>query len=441
LKRSVPFKFIHCADLHLATPFEGMFDKVPPAIGLALQDATFRAFDKVVQAAVLHQVDFVVIAGDIYDGVRHSTRAQIKFAEALEELTGQGIKCLIAHGNHDPLEAWRAQYSLPNGVHRFGFETVECVPVAKEGKVIANIYGISHAVFNVEENLAKRFKHIDKSIFSVGVLHCNVGKMNDDRYAPCSLEDLRQSGLDYWALGHVHTKSVLSPEQPCVIYPGNTQGVSIRETGPRGCYLIEVDEHGKVTPIFISTEVIRWEKAECNIAGMEQLNELIASLHKIKDDVRRAAEGRGTILRIGLVGRGTLDKALRGTSKAFSLNLESDLIEHLRQNEDTRTDFVWLESIAVNTRPEIDLEIRRKAPDFVGDFLRRSAEVRQSIACLNPLDKRQELKKVISGYLGGRPEFNKISFILEDMADDELFRLLEEAETIGLNLLVDGEEI
>lgn len=441
MKRSVPFKFIHCADLHLATPFEGMFDKVPPAIGLALQDATFKAFDRVAKAAILHKVEFVVIAGDIYDGVRHSTRAQIRFAETLEELTAQGIKCLISHGNHDPLEAWRAQYRLPDGVHRFGGEAVECVHIAKEGKLIANIYGISHAVFNVEENLAKRFNVTDSTIFSVGVLHCNVGKMNDDRYAPCTLEDLRQSGLDYWALGHVHTKSVLSQENPCVIYPGNTQGVSIREEGPRGCYLVEVDDHGKVEPAFISTEVIRWEKAECSITGMKQLNELMSDLRKIKENIRQSAEGRGTILRIALVGRGPLDKALRGTSKNFSLNLDDDLLEHLRQNEDTRPDFVWLESLTIDTRPEIDLETRRKAPDFVGDFLRRSAEVRQSIAGLSPSEKREELKKVINSYLIGRPEFNKISFMLELMTEDELVSLLEEAETLGLNLLVDGEEL
>ncbi|MPN07367.1 hypothetical protein SDC9_154633 [bioreactor metagenome] len=282
---------------------------------------------------------------------------------------------------------------------------------------------------------------MDSSIFSVGVLHCNVGKMNDDRYAPCSLEDLRLAGLDYWALGHVHTKSVLSHEQPCVVYPGNTQGVSIREVGPRGCCLVEVDENGKATPAFISTEAIRWEKAECDISGMQQLNELMTDLREIKENVRRIAEGRGTILRIGLFGRGPLDKALRGTSKVFSLNLEEDFIEHLRQNEEKRTDFVWLESLVVNTRPEIDLDIRRKTPDFVGDFLRRSAEVQQSIAGLSPSDKRDELKKVISSYLVSRPEFNKISFMLEDMTADELYNLLEDAETVGLNLLVDGEEL
>ncbi|MDD4600174.1 hypothetical protein SDC9_04020 [bioreactor metagenome] len=440
MNRTVPFKFIHCADLHLATPFEGVFDKVPPQIGTALREATFQAFEKVIQAAVEHQVDFVVVAGDVYDGVRHSTRAQIRFAEALEILDSREIKSVIAHGNHDPLEAWYAQYRLPASVHRFGDQAVECVPIMKDGQTIANIYGISHGKYNVEENLAKHFTTVEPAVFSVGVLHCNVGNLNDDRYAPCTLEDLRTAGIDYWALGHVHTRKILQDKRPCVIYPGNTQGVSIREIGPRGCCLVAVDEHRNVVSTFIDTDIIRWEKREVSINEMTELHDVMMALRKYKEEVRGQAEGRGTILRVGLIGRGPLDSVLRGTSKVMPLSLEEDLMAQLRLNEEKRSDFVWLESLQVQTRPAIDIEVRRTTPDFVGDFLRRSAEMRESLAGLGPSEQREALQKVISGFLAKRQEFNKISFMLEQMTADDLMGLLEEAETLGLNLLVEGEE-
>lgn len=440
MKKIVPFKFIHCADLHLATPFEGMFEKVPPALAELLYEATFKAFSNVVAAAILHNVEFVVIAGDIYDGIRHSIRAQIKFAEELEKLARHGIKCFIAHGNHDPLEAWQAQYDMPGNVHCFGAKDVECVRVSKDGQVIANIYGISHGSYNVEDNLALRFKIGESDVFSVGVLHCNVGRLNEDRYAPCALHDLEVAGIDYWALGHVHTKQQLKEQNPCVIYPGNTQGLNIREQGERGCFLVEVDQIGNIKTTFISTDVIRWQKAECNISKMEHLTDLVAELRSIIESTRKKAQGRGSILRIELVGRGALDKVVRGHSKDVAGNVEEDLLEHLRENEEARSDFVWLESIIISTKSEIDIEARRKAPDFIGDFLRRSMEIRNSLTRLEQSKENKAVHEIVRNYVSKRPEFNKISFILDSMDERELLAVLDDAENIGLNLLIEGEE-
>lgn len=417
-----------------------MLAKVPPSIGAALLEATFKAFAEVVKAAIINKVDFVVIAGDVYDGASHSTRAQIRFAEELEKLDACGISCFVAHGNHDPLEAWYAQYRLPATVHQFGAAEVECVPVIRDSEIVANVYGISHGRYNIEENLVKRFSKIDKTAFSIGVLHCNVGNLNADRYAPCTIENLAVVGMDYWALGHVHTQQILYDNNPMIIYPGNTQGVSVRETGPRGCYLVEIDEQCNIKPTFIETGVIRWEQRSITITGMTGLYELMSAMQALKEEVRCQARGRGVILRISLTGRGMLDKALRGLSSVISLDVEEDLAAQLRLNEEHRPDFVWIEAISVCTRPEIDIAARRKTPDFVGDFLKRFSEVRAGLDGLNPGEKREELIKIICRLVQNRPEFNKISFMLEQFSTEELISLLEEAEMLGLNLLVAGEE-
>jgi len=64
--------------------------------------------------------------------------------------------------------------------------------------------------------------------------------------------------MDYWALGHVHNQRILRESRPCIIYPGNTQGRSVRKTGLRGCYLVETGEDRIFRPQFVPTDVVRW---------------------------------------------------------------------------------------------------------------------------------------------------------------------------------------
>jgi DNA repair exonuclease SbcCD nuclease subunit len=74
------------------------------------------------------------------------------------------------------------------------------------------------------------------------MLHCNVGSdTGHDPYAPSALEDLISKNYDYWALGHIHKKTILNEANPLIIYSGNPQGLNPKETGVRGCFLINVE--------------------------------------------------------------------------------------------------------------------------------------------------------------------------------------------------------
>lgn len=103
--------FVHCADLHLDSPFEGMLDE--PEIAELLREATFRAWERVVETAQIENADFVLIAGDVYDSSDQSLRAQLKFLEGLERLHESGIEVFVVHGNHDPLSTWKARLQFP----------------------------------------------------------------------------------------------------------------------------------------------------------------------------------------------------------------------------------------------------------------------------------------------------------------------------------------
>ena len=108
-----------------------------PASLLPSRDATTRAFDNLVNAALEHSVAFVVIAGDIYDGPERGVRAQLAFRNGLDRLAQAGIPSFVVHGNHDPLEdGWSAIRQWPDGVTVFGSESVATAPVERDGQTL-----------------------------------------------------------------------------------------------------------------------------------------------------------------------------------------------------------------------------------------------------------------------------------------------------------------
>jgi exonuclease SbcD len=422
---AVPFSFVHCADLHLDSPFEGI-QTAAPAIAAVLREATFKAFDRIIDLAIAEQVDFIIVAGDVYDGENRSLRAQLRFRDALRKAGEAGIRCFIAHGNHDPLSGWEAHLTMPAQVERFGGQGVECFAVPRHGTTLAHIYGISYPVREVTANLVPQFRRHPDSPFAIGVLHANVGgDPNHDNYAPCGLEDLVAAGLDYWALGHIHARKIMRAEAPCIVYPGNPQGRSPREMGARGCYLVRVDAVRRIRPRFVATDVVRWFRQDLDIGLLSTWDDLLDELSRAKEEVRAGAEGRTAILRLELVGRGELHREL-----AKRIDLERDLAEPLREGEPGRPDFVWVESVRNRTRPPLDLGQRRLVQDFVGDFLNAAQHLRGQES------SGAGLREVLSR----RPEHRVIAAALEQLGDDDLISILNDAEILGVDRLLPEED-
>jgi DNA repair protein SbcD/Mre11 len=422
---AVPFSFVHCADLHLDSPFEGIAAAAPD-IAAVLREATFRAFEQIINLAIGEAVDFIIVAGDVHDGENRSLRAQLRFRDGLRRAGEAGIQCFVAHGNHDPLSGWEAHLQMPAQAERFGGEGVECFTVERQGAVLAHIYGISFPVREVKVNLAAGFKRAPEAPFAIGVLHCNVGgDPNHDNYAPCGVEDLAAAGLDYWALGHIHARKILRGQEPCIVYPGNPQGRSRREMGPRGCYLVRVDAARRITPSFVATDVVRWFVEDLDIGPLSTWDDLLDELSRVREEVRAGAEGRAAILRLNLAGRGELHREL-----AKRIDLERDLAEPLRDGEPERPDFVWVEAVRNQSRPPLDLAQRRLVQDFVGDFL----NIAQNLRVRD--DPGAGLREV----LNRRPESRVIAAALAQLADEELLAILNDAEILGVDQLLPEED-
>ncbi|MDP2232384.1 MAG: DNA repair exonuclease, partial [Actinomycetota bacterium] len=219
------FTFIHTADLHLDAPFAGI-DAADPRVREVLVDSTYAALDRIVSVAVERGVDFVLIAGDAYNSRDKSLRAQLRFKAACERLSSAGVPVFIAQGNHDPADGWTANLTFPQSVRYFATDAVERIEVLdpESGEPLCALYGRGYATGPTKLNLARGFKRESADENAVAVLHANVGGQADyESYAPCTMDDLRAAGMDYWALGHIHKPSELS-DSPRVRYAGSPQG-------------------------------------------------------------------------------------------------------------------------------------------------------------------------------------------------------------------------
>jgi DNA repair exonuclease SbcCD nuclease subunit len=230
--------------------------------------------------------------------------------------------------------------------------------------------------------------------------------------------------MDYWALGHIHQRRVVREAAPTIVYAGNVQGRSVRELGPRGCYRVSVDEGGRCHPEFVATDTVRWFERSLDIGPFDQFDPLLDALSDLREQIRSDAEGRAAVVRLQLTGRGDLHGLLRRETTA------EDLTAQLREGEPDRPDFVWIESLRVASRPAVDIPQRREMEDFAGDFLRAAQNLRAA----------GESPQAVRDVLVQRPESKRIAAELEALPDEELLSILDDAEALGLDCLLNDEE-
>lgn len=396
-KAAGDFTFVHAADLHLDSPCKGL-SETAPGVAAALRDASLEAFDQLIELTLSREAAFLLLAGDIYDGAERGLRAQLKFRDGLERLSAAGIRTFVVHGNHDPVEeGWSAVSSWPDLVHFFSSETVEAVEVEREGSVVATVQGISYPTREVTENLALGFREKAGPGLQIGLLHCNVAGTADGyaAYSPCNLEELRQVGLDYWALGHIHQTAILSGRpgggEPWVVYPGNLQARSRKasEQGRKGAMVVSV-EGGVVSHLeHVACDRIRFSATEIDVSELESVADLQASLSDLAAELQQEADERSLVLRVRLRGRGRIHSQLGRPG------VLAELLDALRVEGTEETPFVWWDRLEDETASLIDLDAIAAGDDFSADLLRTAASLRQALELEELYGKMPlELKKV-----------------------------------------------
>ncbi|MDR2574782.1 MAG: exonuclease SbcCD subunit D [Desulfovibrio sp.] len=418
--------YIHAADLHLDAPFLGISQSLQtPRLARQLREASFIALKRLCDLCEREKPDFLVIAGDIYNQETHSIKAQLALRDACERLGRSAIPVFLAHGNHDPLSSRLTAVRWPENVVIFGSE-VSVHTVRREGETVALVHGISHEKAEENQNLSRLFTRDAEfsKYFQLGVLHTAVDGQAAGNYAPCSLSDLKASGLDAWALGHIHKYAVLS-QRPFIAYSGSAQGLHVNEPGPRGCLSVSARHNGAewvCEHVFHSLGPARWEETECDLDRVDKLDEVEARLAEVLGAIAAEAgsDCEVLIVRIVLRGRTELDGLLRRK------NAQEDLAARLRHLAEGRPG-LWIKDICCRTQAPYEKNPSRD--DILGEVLRLAESLRTDPG---------KFDKLAEAALGPLYAHRRAGKILSFPSRDMLRSLLQEAEILcGENLETD----
>ncbi|MDR2055910.1 MAG: DNA repair exonuclease [Desulfovibrio sp.] len=420
-------RYIHAADLHLDAPFLGVSRSLQDSrLAGHLRGASLTALERLCALCEREKPDFLVIAGDIYNQETRSIRAQLALRDACERLRLSAIPVFLAHGNHDPLSSRLTAVRWPENAVFFGPE-VTAHSVEREGETVALVHGISHERAEESRNLSRLFTR-DATFgdcFQLGVLHATVEGQSALRYAPCTLTDLRESGLDAWALGHVHKQAVLS-QRPFIAYSGNIQGLHVNEPGPRGCLVVSARHDGVewvCGHVFHPLSPVQWVEVECDLEDAETPDEAEARLAEALS-AAAAEAGMGCealVARVALRGRTVLDGLLRQKTA------QEDLAGRMQYLAGGRPG-LWIKDMCCRTQAPRERDMHRD--DVLGEALRLAAALRADPASLGRLAGKA---------LGPLYTHKRAARFLSVPPESELLSLLQEAETLCADSLEPDE--
>lgn len=329
-------KFIHTADLHLDSPLRGL-SSYADAPAERLRTATRDAFHNLVSRAIDEQVDFMVIAGDVYDGDWKDFNTGLFFIRQMGRLRQAGISVFLLYGNHDAESEMTRGLELPDNVHVFSSRKAETFRI--DDKKVA-LHGRSFKVAATTENLLPSYPSPVSGWLNIGVLHTALeGNAEHATYAPCSVAELQVKGYQYWALGHVHEHWMLRGDVT-IAYPGNLQGRHIREQGARGALLVTAED-AEITDVErIEVEVLRWQALNIDISATEDRRGAIRLVGQAMERLLDATDGdKPLALRVLFTGQSVVHNTLVSDegqlrqeviAQAVALNAERIWVEKVR---------------------------------------------------------------------------------------------------------------
>ena len=446
--------FVHAADLHLGAPFRGLnrsLEALSPqekSVGTTVLEATYTALERLVSVCIAAQADFLVLAGDVYDSAKGSLASRFALNKAFLTLKEHNVRVFLAHGNHDPLE--EQPFPWPDNVTAFSPE-VTVHSVMRGGEALALVHGVSHTTAAEGRNLARQFRRKEPSlifedVFQLGVLHCAVqGQAGEHAaYAPCTVQDLQEAALDYWALGHVHTRWVLrgTGTAPYAVYPGSMQGLHVNEGGVHGCTVVRVRGKKVVSAHHVPIAPVVWQRVSIDTAALQPeeeegavtLLQLEAFATQCLTEAQQTMQAEAAILmeaaglgftpevlvaRLVLEGRTPLHKEL--AQKDVREDLQRQLSGQLSRLG------IFVRDIRIATQPQLDFEALAARPDLVGETFRLMGEWQAEPAQLHGAWEQADevlLKKL-----------RKIRRYLPAVTPEEETAMVQEAHLLCLDLL------
>lgn len=351
-------RFLHASDLHIDSPLRGL-DRYDGAPVERLRTATRGALERLVDKALDERVDFVLFSGDIYDRDWQDFHTGLYFREQLVRLGRAGIRVFIVQGNHDAQGVISRQLVLPPNVTVFSSRTAQTFRI---DELSVAIHGRSFPERVVDEDLVPSYPAPVPGSFNIGMLHTSLtGRPGHDTYAPTDLATLVAKGYDYWALGHVHAREVVS-EQPRIVFPGNLQGRHANETGAKGCELVTVDA-GRMKAEFVALDVVRWSQVAVALDGVERLDALGEAFRAALQPVLPGATDRLHAVRVTLSGSTALHRIEANQPGTLSAAVQAAA-------QDVGEAEIWIEQLRLELSTPLDRAQAALRQDAMGELLR-----------------------------------------------------------------------
>lgn len=438
-------RFIHTADLHLGAPFSGLRTQ-SPRWASTLLTAIPTAFQRMIDVAITEAVDFVIIAGDIFDSARPSYADFTLFMNGLQQLAAADIPVYCCTGNHDPLSSWSAEYgTLPSNTHLFSVETPSFFTFIKgddgcdrrddAGDGVRGAHNAASAsdpirvVLGGRGYYARSFpqdRDVSEGItwtnccealpgsyepdFTIGVIH--TGLNIDPTRSPVEPRELMRRGLDYWACGHIHQKVLIPPDAPVIVFSGCPQGRAIQETGDHGILLVTLSDDEPNRVEFIPTAPVVWQRFEVDVSSCETITQIQEKIQATQFALNARSHAQHMICRVRLIG-----------TTALHAQLTDQVREDIRRALNDSYDFFFIDAITGATRPPVDRATLEAEGLFPAVFM-------------HTLDGKAASRAATVAEL--EQEFYQRGLTMPRGLADSLEGAMDEAETIVLDLLSDG---
>jgi DNA repair protein SbcD/Mre11 len=387
------FTFVHAADLHIDSPLDALGCK-DAVVAERFARAGRRAVEALVTETIASKAAFLLISGDIFDGDWRDVTTGLFFVRELGRLEREGIATFIVRGNHDFDHPMAKKLPYPASVRVFAAGKAQTLELPQQRVAL---HGRSFNARLVGPEFLHSYPARREGWLNIGLLHTALdGARGHESYAPCSVEDLKRFGYDYWALGHVHAAEEVSRD-PYIVYPGNIQGRSVRETGPKGAMRVTVED-GRVARVERMTlDAARWGHALVDLAACADELQAFARIEGALAAEHAGAEGRPLALRLTLTGATPLHARLAARRAAIEADLRAIAF---RFSED-----FWIESVKLATRApaqrlqsaasddtdalDVEALIARAAAD--PEYAQALAELAGQIAAKAPAELREAL--------------------------------------------------
>jgi len=417
------WKFVHAADIHLDSPLRGL-ERYEGAPVEEIRGATREALKNLVELCLAEQVVLLVIAGDLYDGDWKDYNTGLFFVKNIARLTRAGIRVFIVRGNHDAASSTTKTLRLPDGAEVFS--TREAETFTLENPPVA-VHGRSYEKREVTDDISAGYPASVPDCFNLGVLHTALsGRAGHEPYAPCTPEGLAAKGYDYWALGHVHQREIVS-EDPWIVFSGNVQGRHVRETGEKGATLVTVEDGRVMAQENRILDVVRWARVEVDVSGEPDAASVVESARDALAAELETADGRTLAARVNITGVTPAHGQLLGDPARW--------IGEVRGAANALAGDIWIEKVELKTRTAIDVALLSARDDAMGGLVRRIREIQENPTALQELlPELDDLRKKLP------PEYLEPDAGLDFNRTETLAELVAEVEQTLLPRLSDEED-